>query len=153
MGWADVVRLTKSFPLRSTLDTNMTGAVRATTEFRPDIEGLRGIAVLLVVLYHARIPGFGGGYIGVDVFFVISGYLITGLLLKEHRSTGRINLGAFYARRARRLLPAAAVTVLLTLVVGYAVFAPRPRCPGPSVRAAALAGEPSARAGRDLAHR
>jgi len=82
--------------------------------FRPDIEGLRGIAVLLVVLFHAGLP-IPGGFIGVDVFFVISGFLITGLLVREHERTGRVSLSNFYARRIRRLLPAAAVVVLVTL--------------------------------------
>jgi peptidoglycan/LPS O-acetylase OafA/YrhL len=73
---------------------------------RPDIEGLRGIAILLVVLYHVGVPGFTGGYIGVDVFFVLSGYLITWLLVREIEGTGRLNIAGFYARRGRRLLPA-----------------------------------------------
>ncbi|HEX3143685.1 MAG TPA: acyltransferase family protein, partial [Pyrinomonadaceae bacterium] len=58
--------------------------------FRPDIEGLRGVAILLVVFYHVGLPGFSGGYVGVDVFFVLSGYLITGLLVKEIEETGRL---------------------------------------------------------------
>lgn len=86
--------------------------------WRSDIEGVRGIAVLLVVLYHAGVPGFTGGYIGVDIFFVLSGYLITGLLYAEATQTGRVDLPRFYARRARRLLPAAAL-----LLVGVMLFA------------------------------
>jgi len=82
--------------------------------YRPEIDGLRAIAVLLVVLYHAGI-GPRLGFAGVDVFFVISGYLITSLLLREWNETGRIDLPAFYARRARRILPAALVVVLATL--------------------------------------
>ena len=89
------------------------GAVRA------DVQGLRALAVVLVVLYHAGVPGLSGGFIGVDVFFVISGFLITGLLAREAAATGRIAFGRFFARRARRLLPAAlvltAVVVLATL--------------------------------------
>jgi peptidoglycan/LPS O-acetylase OafA/YrhL len=92
--------------------------------FRPDIEGLRGIAVLLVVLYHAHFPYVNGGYIGVDVFFVISGYLITGLLMKEVETTGSINFLQFYARRGRRLLPAAALVLLVTLGAGFFTLAP-----------------------------
>jgi peptidoglycan/LPS O-acetylase OafA/YrhL len=92
--------------------------------FRPDLEGLRAIAVLLVVAYHARVPGFGGGFVGVDVFFVLSGYLITGLLLRELRQTGTISLPAFYARRARRLLPAALLVLFVTLVLAVAVLPP-----------------------------
>ncbi|MDQ0819892.1 peptidoglycan/LPS O-acetylase OafA/YrhL [Arthrobacter sp. V4I6] len=83
--------------------------------FRPDIQGMRALAVLGVVLYHAGIPWLPGGYIGVDVFFVISGYLITGLLFRELQDTGRIALGSFYARRIRRLLPASAVVLVVTL--------------------------------------
>ena len=80
--------------------------------FRTDVEGLRAVAVLLVVGFHASVPLFGGGYIGVDSFFVISGYLITGLLIREAQTTGRISFRDFYARRARRILPAATVVIL-----------------------------------------
>jgi peptidoglycan/LPS O-acetylase OafA/YrhL len=95
--------------------------------FRPDIEGLRGIAVLIVVLFHAGLAGVGGGFIGVDVFFVISGFLITGLLLREHERTARIAFLPFYARRARRLLPAAIVVLLITLVASLNLVAPLDR--------------------------
>jgi peptidoglycan/LPS O-acetylase OafA/YrhL len=91
--------------------------VEDTRRFRADIQGLRAVAVLLVVLYHAGVPGITGGYVGVDVFFVISGFLITGHIVREISSTGRLALGAFYARRIRRLLPAAAVVVVVTLLV------------------------------------
>jgi peptidoglycan/LPS O-acetylase OafA/YrhL len=94
--------------------------------FRPDVEGLRGVAVLLVVLFHAGLP-FSGGFIGVDVFFVISGFLITGLLLREHERAGRVSLSRFYARRVRRLLPAAAVVVLATLAGTWLVVNPLDR--------------------------
>ena len=80
--------------------------------FRADIEGLRGIAVLLVLLFHASIPGFSGGFVGVDIFFVISGYLITGMLFREYETTGKISLRNFYARRVRRLLPASALVLV-----------------------------------------
>jgi peptidoglycan/LPS O-acetylase OafA/YrhL len=93
--------------------------------FRPDIEGLRGIAVLIVVLFHCGIPGFSGGFVGVDVFFVLSGYLITGLLVAEIRKTSRLSLLQFYARRARRLLPASALTLLVTLLIGALILAPQ----------------------------
>ncbi|MFI1989368.1 acyltransferase family protein [Actinoplanes sp. NPDC020271] len=83
--------------------------------FRSDIEGLRAIAVLLVVLSHAGVPLMAGGYVGVDVFFVISGFLITSLLLRE-AAQGRISIRRFYARRALRLLPAAAVVLVGTLI-------------------------------------
>ena len=71
---------------------------------RTDIEGLRAIAVLAVLLFHAGVPGLGGGYVGVDVFFVVSGFLITSLLVAEKSNSGKVSLGAFYARRARRIL-------------------------------------------------
>jgi peptidoglycan/LPS O-acetylase OafA/YrhL len=86
---------------------------------RPDIEGLRAVAVLLVVLYHCGVTGLGGGYVGVDVFFVISGFLITSLLLREAAATGRISIVAFYARRARRLLPAATLVTAVTVLAGW----------------------------------
>jgi peptidoglycan/LPS O-acetylase OafA/YrhL len=92
--------------------------------FRPEIEGLRAIAIFLVVGYHAAIPGFAGGYIGVDVFFVLSGYLITGLLVREIEQTGHLDLLGFYARRARRLLPALALTVVATMMVSALIFSP-----------------------------
>lgn len=86
--------------------------------FRPDIEGLRAVAVLAVLAFHAQIPGAAGGFVGVDVFFVISGYLITGLLVREAITTGRIRLGDFFSRRARRLLPSAAVVLAAVAVAG-----------------------------------
>jgi len=85
--------------------------------FRPDIEGLRAVAVLLVVGAHAGLGPVAGGYIGVDVFFVLSGFLITDLLLKTHDSRRRISLADFYARRVRRILPAGTLVLLVTVVV------------------------------------
>lgn len=80
----------------------------ATLNFRSDLQGLRAIAILLVVFSHAGITTFAGGFIGVDVFFVLSGYLITGLLIHEFRASSTINFPTFYARRLKRLLPALA---------------------------------------------
>ena len=91
--------------------------------FRPDIEGLRAVAVLAVVLFHAGVPGLSGGFVGVDVFFVISGFLITGLLWREIEGTGRIRLARFYGARARRLLPAG-MTVLVATAAGTAWLMP-----------------------------
>ncbi|WP_109472454.1 acyltransferase family protein [Ornithinimicrobium cavernae] len=85
---------------------------------RRDIEGLRAVAVLMVLLYHLRVPGAEGGFAGVDVFFVISGFLITGLMLREVEASGTLRLGRFYARRARRLLPAALLVTVATLLGG-----------------------------------
>jgi len=87
--------------------------------FRPDVEGLRAIAVALVVLYHASLPGVSAGYVGVDVFFVVSGFVITGLLLRERIATGRISLLNFYARRVRRILPAATLVTVVTVLATY----------------------------------
>jgi peptidoglycan/LPS O-acetylase OafA/YrhL len=92
--------------------------------FRPDLEGLRAIAVVLVLLYHASVPGVTGGFVGVDVFFVLSGFLISGLLIRELDATGTISLAAFYARRARRLLPAVALLILVTVVASTVVLSP-----------------------------
>ncbi|WP_069167777.1 acyltransferase family protein [Nocardia altamirensis] len=86
----------------------------ARTEFRPDIEGLRAVAVIAVVLFHAGVPGIGGGFAGVDVFFVISGFLITGMLWRELSRTGTIRLARFYGGRARRLLPVAGIVLIAT---------------------------------------
>ncbi len=93
------------------------------TGYRRDITGLRTLAVVLVLLYHAGVPGFAGGFVGVDVFFVVSGYLITGLLVRELDEHGRINLWQFYARRARRLLPAS--FTVLAFVASIIYLAPR----------------------------
>jgi peptidoglycan/LPS O-acetylase OafA/YrhL len=82
------------------------------------------VAILLVVACHAGIAGVTAGFIGVDVFFVLSGFLITGLLVDEYERTGTIGLGAFYARRARRILPAAAVVLVVTLLVASIVMSP-----------------------------
>ncbi len=90
---------------------------------RPDIEGLRGVAIALVVLYHAGLP-VTGGFVGVDVFLVISGFLITGLLLRELERTGSISLSAFYGRRVRRLVPAAAVALTATMLWSAAALSP-----------------------------
>ena len=87
--------------------------------FRPDIEGMRAIAVGLVLLFHSYGKPFTGGFAGVDVFFVISGFLITGLLLHEQVKDGRISIWRFYARRVRRILPASTLTVLATIAAGY----------------------------------
>lgn len=91
---------------------------------RNDIQGLRALAISMVLIFHAGFPFLKGGYIGVDVFFVISGYLITRLLVIEKEKHGRINLLAFYARRIRRLLPAASVALAGTALVSFFLFSP-----------------------------
>ena len=92
--------------------------------YRPHIDGLRTVAVYLVVAFHAGVSRLAGGFIGVDVFFVLSGYLVTQLLLRDLDQRGTIALGSFYARRARRLLPAAAVALVATALVVAVLGAP-----------------------------
>lgn len=92
--------------------------------FRSDIHALRALAVCLVVIYHSGIGGLRGGYVGVDVFFVISGFLITQLLLKELHASSRIDFLAFYGRRLRRLLPAAALVLMCTIAYACITYAP-----------------------------
>ncbi len=89
------------------------------SHFRGDIQGLRALAVILVILNHASVPGLEGGYVGVDVFFVISGYVITTLLWRQPPHQLWRNLTAFYARRVRRIVPAATLVLTLTVVVAY----------------------------------
>ena len=88
-------------------------------KFRPDVEGLRALAVGLVVLYHGGLPRLTGGFVGVDVFFVISGFVITGLLLRQRAGTGKTSIIDFYARRVRRILPAATLVILVTVLATY----------------------------------
>ena len=90
---------------------------------RPDIQGLRGVAVLLVVIYHTGVA-FPGGFIGVDMFFVISGFVITQVLMREYEETGTIRLRSFYARRARRLIPALSLIIVFTLLVSLIAMSP-----------------------------
>ena len=91
--------------------------------FRLDVQGLRGLAVALVIIDHAG-WGLTGGYIGVDVFFVISGFVITETLIREIRDTGQISMSNFYSRRVRRLLPASTVVILATLILSLFVLSP-----------------------------
>ncbi|MDG4808630.1 acyltransferase family protein [Micromonospora sp. WMMD1120] len=107
--------------------------------FRGDIEGLRGLALVLVLVGHAGIPALPAGFVAVDVFFVISGFLITGLLVDEIRRTGRIRVVDFYARRAKRLLPAATVVLVASLLLTY-LFLPPIRWAGTALDALASAG-------------
>jgi peptidoglycan/LPS O-acetylase OafA/YrhL len=107
----------------STTTPWMTSQASVTLTFRPDIAGLRAVAVGLVVLFHAGVQWLPGGYVGVDVFLVISGYLMTALLTNEINQTRRIRLLPFYARRIHRLLPAA-VLILVTTLVAAKVLLP-----------------------------
>jgi peptidoglycan/LPS O-acetylase OafA/YrhL len=98
--------------------------VDAGRRFRPDIEGLRAVAIVAVLLCHAGVPFLAGGYVGVDVFFVISGFLITRLLLGEMDRSGTISLRGFYARRAKRLLPLSAVLLTAVGVLSLILLSP-----------------------------
>jgi peptidoglycan/LPS O-acetylase OafA/YrhL len=105
---------------------------------RFDIEGLRAVAVVAVLLYHAGFGPFDGGFIGVDVFFVVSGFLITGTLLREAEESGSVSLSGFYARRVRRLLPASALVLAVTaLLVRFVLPVVRQRTYGIDIAAAA----------------
>jgi peptidoglycan/LPS O-acetylase OafA/YrhL len=96
----------------------------ASGSFRPDIEGLRALAVSGVIAFHFGMTGLPGGFVGVDIFFVISGYLITRHLQQEIAKSGTVDLWRFYARRARRLLPASLFVILTTLLFGYFILSP-----------------------------
>lgn len=91
--------------------------------FRSDIQGLRAIAVMLVVLYHAHLPYLTGGFVGVDIFFVISGFLITGHIVKS-LNRGKFSFADFYSRRVRRILPASLVVLVASLAVAWLVVPP-----------------------------
>ncbi|MEW1938013.1 acyltransferase family protein [Dietzia maris] len=99
-----------------------TRGAKATSNFRLDIEGLRAIAVVFVVIWHAGVPQLPGGFIGVDVFFVISGFLMTGILYRELTTSGRILFLDFFARRVKRLIPASALTVAVTLIAAWLIL-------------------------------
>jgi peptidoglycan/LPS O-acetylase OafA/YrhL len=94
------------------------GPAATSLSYQPALDGLRGIAVATVLLYHAGVPWMIGGYLGVSTFFTLSGFLITSLLLAEHARTGRIHLAAFWERRFRRIMPAALAALCLALVFG-----------------------------------
>ena len=91
--------------------------------YRPEIDGLRAISVVSVVLFHAEFAGFAGGFVGVDVFFVISGFLITRILIEENLA-GDFSLARFYERRARRILPALYVVVAASFAAALYLMLP-----------------------------
>lgn len=93
---------------------------RPTIAYQPALDGVRALAVVAVLLFHGGVPGFGGGYIGVSIFFTLSGYLITSLLLNEHAGSGTIDLSSFYSRRLRRLLPASLLVLFAVAVLAAA---------------------------------
>ena len=108
---------------RRNLGETVLSGLTASSKYRPDIDGLRAVAVLAVVLYHAGLPGFTGGFVGVDIFFVISGFLITEIIIKDV-SAGTFSFAGFYVRRARRILPAYVVVTVATIIIGLIVLPP-----------------------------
>src|SRR3712207_750644 len=119
-----VVRDTTVAAVRGGVPVHRAGRTHLTTgtvglPYLPGLDGLRALAVVAVLLYHAELTWLPGGFLGVEIFFVISGYLITALLLTEWRQLGRVDLKGFWIRRARRLLPA--LCLLLALTLAYAV--------------------------------
>lgn len=103
--------------------TTATGQAHAAVAYRPDIDGLRAIAVLAVILFHAKLGAFPGGFVGVDVFFVISGYLIASIILKEEEK-GAFSFARFYERRIRRIFPALFVVILACTAAGALILTP-----------------------------
>ena len=98
-----------------------TGLIK--TDYRPEIDGLRALAVIPVIFFHAGFDAFRGGFVGVDIFFVISGYLITTIILRE-RGRGQFSLLGFYERRARRILPALFLVLLCCAPAGFLLLTP-----------------------------
>ena len=109
--------------------TSSTSDSKFTLNYRPEIDGLRAIAVVSVIIYHLQInlfdfPILSGGFLGVDIFFVISGYLITSIILKELNATSKFSFLNFYERRARRILPILLVVIISTFIVGWFLLFP-----------------------------
>jgi len=98
------------------------GTAPGDRRFRPDVEGLRAVAIVLVVLFHGGLKVLSGGYVGVDVFFVISGFVITGLLLRERSASATTSFLSFYGRRSKRIIPAATLVIVATVVATYWVL-------------------------------
>src|SRR4051812_8041565 len=92
-------------------------------KYQPEVDGVRALAVVPVVLFHAGFPLFSGGYVGVDVFYVISGYLITGIIIGD-LDKNRFSLIHFYERRVRRIIPALMLVIFTTLIMGLLLFLP-----------------------------
>jgi peptidoglycan/LPS O-acetylase OafA/YrhL len=110
------------------------------TGYRADLEALRGLAILLVVAYHAGVPVLAGGFVGVDVFFVLSGYFTTRILVQEYGTTGSVNLPAYWGRRALRLLPVLLIVVAATMVAVWTIWAPIDRAEVAQTARAVLSG-------------
>ncbi len=98
--------------------------MRESAQYQPEIDGLRAVAIISVLLFHLGLSQFSGGFVGVDVFFVISGYLISRLIVTEIEATGQFGFKQFYIRRSRRLFPALFVSLALTTVGAILLFSP-----------------------------
>jgi len=107
----------------TTLPINRPGRENEKVAYRADIDGLRAVSILLVVVYHADLGLIRGGFVGVDIFFVISGFLITRIILTQIK-TGAYSLAGFYARRIRRIFPALLVVLAVTYLIGWFVLLP-----------------------------
>jgi peptidoglycan/LPS O-acetylase OafA/YrhL len=112
-------RQNRIFPLRITFQSKVARSDR----YRPEIDGLRALAVLPVVLFHMTVPGFSGGFVGVDIFYVISGYLIT-LIVAKDVDLGRFSFVSFYERRIRRIFPALFAVVFFSILAGCVLLPP-----------------------------
>jgi peptidoglycan/LPS O-acetylase OafA/YrhL len=110
--------------IEAAVDAQMHGSIASRAGYRPDIDGLRAISVLAVILFHAGVPYFTGGFIGVDVFFVISGFLITRILLEQPQRPLAARLKEFYLRRARRILPALLLVIWVTVFGAWLMYTP-----------------------------
>jgi hypothetical protein len=121
---SSVSRLAPAVGRRRSAPDGVEGSPANSQRFRGDIEGMRAIAILVIVAYHAGLPGFSGGFVGVDIFFVISGFLITRNLIDESSNTNAIVLPRFWARRVRRLVPGLALMTIVTLIASSLIVAP-----------------------------
>ena len=92
-------------------------------KYRPEIDGLRAVAVLAVIFFHAEFQTFAGGYVGVDVFFVISGYLISSIIISEIENK-KFSISSFYQRRARRILPALICVIIISIPFAWYILLP-----------------------------
>ncbi|OBI81010.1 acyltransferase family protein [Mycobacterium sp. 1245805.9] len=117
--WVTVVQAESVSPVEAAQDRRS-----AHKEFRPDIEGLRALTLVAILLFHADVPGASGGFVGPDIFFIISGFVITGQLWREVSGTGTIGLRKFYAARVRRLLPVAALIGSVTVIASAVLLSP-----------------------------
>ncbi|KPB01453.1 acyltransferase family protein [Ahrensia marina] len=103
---------------------NLLTDTRVEKQRLPHLDALRALAVTIVVLFHLKVPGFSAGYLGVDLFFMLSGFLMTWTMLRDKAQFGRFRVRAFYARRIQRIVPSLVLTILMTLVIAYLMMSP-----------------------------